>query len=97
MLTVRPWYDVDFTHAGGGDHHFQNHWSWGQKRMLPFNVLHLGPRDNNWFGRHSARLDGDQLPAEVAERRRGDMESLLHTHGWCGRSKNGTKIQEKIR
>ncbi len=45
-----PWYDVTFSHAGGGDGFFQSRWSKDQKVRLPDPVLHLGPRDTNWFG-----------------------------------------------
>jgi hypothetical protein len=45
-----PWYDVTFKHAGGGDGFFQSRWPKEFKKMLPGSVLHLGPRDTNWFG-----------------------------------------------
>ena len=46
----RPWYDPTFAHAGGGDAYFMTHWSQHNHVILPFDVLHLGPRDTNWFG-----------------------------------------------
>ena len=46
----RPWYDVSFAHAGGGDAAFMQHWSRNDWIVLPFDVLHLGPIDLNWFG-----------------------------------------------
>lgn len=45
-----PWYDVTFKHAGGGDGFFQSRWPKDKKVRLPDPVLHLGPRDTNWFG-----------------------------------------------
>jgi hypothetical protein len=46
----RPWYDVSFTHAGGGDAYFMTHWAPDKRKVLPIEVLHLGPNDTNWFG-----------------------------------------------
>lgn len=46
----RPWYDVTFAHAGGGDAAFIEHWRPNDRVVLPFDVLHLGPVDTNWFG-----------------------------------------------
>lgn len=46
----RPWYDVSFGHAGGGDAYFLNHWPSSQRKMLPIEVLHLGPVDTHWMG-----------------------------------------------
>jgi len=76
-LQKRPWYGVESPHAGIGDAQFQNHWRTEDKRWLPMEVLHLGPRDTNWFGRASARLDGQPTPLTVEEAR-------IHfaKHGW---------------
>lgn len=49
-----PWYDVTFKHAGGGDGFFQSRWPKDRKVLLPYPVLHLGPRDSNWFGTSEA-------------------------------------------
>lgn len=46
----RPWYDVSFAHAGGGDAAFMGLWPKSRHAMLPMDVLHLGPRDTHWFG-----------------------------------------------
>lgn len=46
----RPWYDVSFAHAGGGDAAFMDLFSPAHRRMLPIDVLHLGPPDVNWWG-----------------------------------------------
>lgn len=45
-----PWYDVTFSHAGGGDGFFQSRWPKDRKALMPVPLLHLGPRDTNWFG-----------------------------------------------
>ena len=50
IVHKRPWYDVSFAHAGGGDAAFMQHWSRNDWIVLPFDVLHLGPIDLNWFG-----------------------------------------------
>jgi len=46
----RPWYDVTFAHAGGGDAYFLEHWHPGKRIVLPIETLHLGPKDRHWFG-----------------------------------------------
>lgn len=46
----RPWYDVSFAHAGGSDAYFLSHWPHQDTTILPFEVLHLGPKDRHWFG-----------------------------------------------
>lgn len=46
----RPWYDVSFSHAGGGDAAFIMHWTPLTRKVLPIDVLHLGQTDVNWFG-----------------------------------------------
>lgn len=74
-LLTRPWYDVTYTHAGGGDGYFQSRFK--DKAQLPMEVLHYGPRDTNWFGRASERLDGDEPPSDTNE-----MEKLQTMYGW---------------
>lgn len=68
----RPWYGVDWSHAGGCDFYFQNHWASQKKVRMHFDVLHLGPVDTNWCGRVSPRADG-QVIVE-SEQRRESME-----------------------
>lgn len=46
----RPWYDVSFAHAGGGDAYHMEHWHPTKRAMLPVEVLHLGVPDRQWFG-----------------------------------------------
>lgn len=74
---VRPWYGVVSDHAGIGDAYFQNHWPVEKKGWLPVEVLHLGPRDTNWHGRASPRLDGLPTPVSVE-----DVDRLFRESGW---------------
>lgn len=53
----RPWYDVSFAHAGGGDAFFMSHWARGKHNVLPCEALHLGPTDTHWFGTDQAGKD----------------------------------------
>lgn len=74
-----PWYDVTFSHAGGGDGYFQSRWPSKHKIRLPFEVLHLGPRDTNWFGRVSPRLD--ELPVGTTSEQMNQLHELWrHRH-----------------
>jgi hypothetical protein len=54
----RPWYGVDWKHAGGCDSDFNQHWPRDHWRWLPWECLHLGPQGQNWHGRQTLRLDG---------------------------------------
>lgn len=53
----RPWYDVSFAHAGGGDAYFLSLFPAPDRVMLPCQVLHLGPTDSHWFGADPASKD----------------------------------------
>lgn len=53
----RPWYDVSFPHAGGGDCYFMRLWPPSRHAILPFDALHLGRVDTNWFGTDQAGRD----------------------------------------
>lgn len=88
-LRRRPWYDVTFSHAGGCDGYFQRHWPVSCKCWLPFEVLHLGPRDCNWFGRVTPRRDGTR-PAQWEERS-WLMRSYLEHKGWLDRWRTGSR------
>jgi hypothetical protein len=68
----RPWYDVSFAHAGGGDAYFMRLWPRTSWVTLPFDVLHLGPRDSHWFG---ADAEGRDL-----------MAAFVVRNGWTRRS-----------
>lgn len=80
VLAQRPWYDPTFRHAGGCDSYFHDLWPKQKWTRLPFNVLHLGPRDVNWFGRASGRIDG--LVLTDTERNATDCKRLRVFHGW---------------
>lgn len=79
-INTLPWYDVTFAHAGGGDGYFQSRWHPTNKIRPTFQVLHLGPRDQNWHGRVSPRVDG--APIEQSEENRKAMEQFLKYKGW---------------
>jgi hypothetical protein len=80
-LSVRPWYDPTFTHAGGGDAYFQYHWpEQNRVRLIHDTVIHLGPRDTNWYGRVSKRLD--DKPIEDAADKSKLLSSLRIFNGW---------------
>lgn len=64
----RPWYDVSFAHAGGGDAAFMQHWRRNDWIMLPCDVLHLGPVDLNWMG--------------VDDEARKLMAKYVYQNGW---------------
>jgi hypothetical protein len=57
LMGKRPWYDVSFPHAGGGDAAFLSHWGPHEKIILPIEVLHLGPTDSHWFGTSPEAID----------------------------------------
>lgn len=69
IIDKRPWYDVSFTHAGGCDAAFMDLFHPAKRRVLPFDVLHLGPRDTNWFGTSSQARD--------------TMQAYIIRNGWA--------------
>lgn len=92
-LIQKPWYGVNYTHAGGCDADFQFRWPMSNKVRLKFHVLHLGPRDTNWFGRVSERVDG--LPVETAEERKQIMDDYA-AFKWKRGGKRVSAFQETI-
>jgi hypothetical protein len=96
-ISQLPWYDVTFGHAGGGDGYFESRWKSFVKVRLPFKVLHLGPRDTNWFGRASPRTDS--VTIEDASHHLKEMQDFLVFKGWRkplpGRT-DVTKYEEKV-
>jgi len=50
IFAKRPWYCVNYPHAGGGDAMFLEHWPNNRRRVLPLDCLHFGKTDQNWFG-----------------------------------------------
>jgi hypothetical protein len=79
LRDTRPWYDVTFTHAGGCDGYFQSRYKYDKKVWLDAQCLHLGPRDANWFGRATDRLDGEQPAVSGVE-----MQAYAAKKGWKG-------------
>ena len=58
-LTNRPWYPIEWKHAGGCDSFFERKWNNQNRiRLFDFQVLHLGTAGKNWFGRTTPFLDG---------------------------------------
>lgn len=94
-LVDKPWYAVDYIHCGGGDFEFQNRWPVVSKQRPAFYVLHLGPRDKNWFGRTTERLDNIPLDPD-AESRRHLMSSFRHAKGWEGLPPSNSAFPERI-
>ena len=90
----RPWYGIDWTHAGGCDHQFEEQFPEDKRiKRRDIQVLHLGPRDTNWWGRVTPRLDGSVHPE--AAQHRDDMERLLRAKGWR-RKKTNEAVIERI-
>jgi hypothetical protein len=67
VLGSPPWHQVDWKHAGGADSFFQQKWPDNRKVRPPFEVLHLGPAGQNWYGRATPLLDGS-TPPDAAEK-----------------------------
>lgn len=83
FLQNTPWYDPGFTHAGGADAVFMMRFK--QRQKLPFDVLHLGPHNQNWFGRVSERMDGQEIPEASVQERISEMQKLERSRGATGR------------
>lgn len=92
-IAERPWYEVTFTHAGGGDGYFQSRWPADRKHWLPAEVLHFGPVDTNWFGRASRRIDGRKLPGQQVAAQQ--MRRFLRFKGWR-RRRTVTEFCERV-
>jgi hypothetical protein len=74
-----PWHQVDWRHAGGADSFFQAKWPDSAKVRPPFEVLHLGPAGQNWWGRATPYLDGT-VPEDAA------AKAELTRRIWVGRA-----------
>src|SRR5213075_151207 len=66
----RPWYDVSFPHAGGGDEYFMYLFQARNRSVLAIDCLHLGKPATGWFG-----LDDE---------RRGMMKRFISHYTWFG-------------
>lgn len=73
---VRPWYDVSFSHAGGGDEYFMYLFKPQNRSVLAIDCLHLGKPATNWFG--------------VTPERLGFMHKFItHYHWMTGTARHG--------
>lgn len=95
VLRKRPWYDPTFIHAGGGDAFFQSLWGIRSKIRLDVECLHIGPRDQNWYGRVSKRLDGE--PNEDVIRRRESMISMKRSNGWVKDGRKAIRVKDRVK
>lgn len=98
VLRTRPWYPVRFTHAGRCDDVFQKRWPWSCKVRPQFEVVHLGPCDQNWFGRVTDRLDGTQAAdTDTRQQRQKLRDALFRSQGWGGfRRDPSVRVDEVI-
>lgn len=95
VRTRRPWYQTDWIHAGGADSVFEKFWRPQNKSGLPFEVIHLGDPDQNWFGRVRPRIDTGEVADEAGVRQQ--FQTLLHSkYGWKGHQKTGAQVVERI-
>ena len=90
-LRRRPWYGVDWRHAGGCDSDFAANWPPHRLRRPPWHVLHLGQPGINWCGRVQPWQDG-RVPVKAHERR-VELNRLMRARS-CGSYKN-EKLQPK--
>lgn len=95
VLKQLPWYDPTFVHAGGGDAFFQSLWGIRSKIRLEVECLHIGPRDQNWYGRVSQRLDGE--PNEDVLRRKESMVNMKRSNGWIKDGKKIIRVKDRVK
>lgn len=57
VLRKKPWYGIDWMHAGGCDSVFERKWMQTNKVRPNFDVLHIGPIGVNWHGRITGRVE----------------------------------------
>ena len=81
VLARRPWFSLDWRHAGGYDTEFQARWPKRLKLRPPFEVLHLGEAYLNWHGRVQPRVDGP-APPNADQRRRAQKEMYAKRRKW---------------
>lgn len=93
-IPPRPWYNRTFSHCGGCDYYFEHHWLKRDRIKMPFYVLHLGPRDTNWHGRVSNRLDGET--PENRDAARDQQERFLRHRGWAGRPRTREAVDDRV-
>jgi hypothetical protein len=81
-LAQRPWYPIDWNHAGQSPVEFIKKWPVERRQYYPWQVLHLGRPSENWFGRATPFLDGTQPGG--AKWRRQRMAKLDADRLRCG-------------
>jgi hypothetical protein len=91
----RPWYGIDWMHAGGCDSVFQEQFPADKKIRLDFDALHLGEPDVNWLGRATKRTDGT-VP-DNAEELRSKLHQMLKTRRKFGKHDNRRYVHEKVK
>lgn len=89
-----PWYDVTFSHSGGGDGYFDQRWPRAHTRRLPYEVLHLGPWCSSWFGRAYKRTDGT-MPEGAAESHEL-IEQYQAYKNWNGTTRPYCDFNERV-
>lgn len=77
----RYWYDPTFAHAGGGDAYFLSLFPAPKRVMLPMDVLHIGPCNENWFG-------VDPASKQI-------MDAFVIRNGWTRSRKNLDRTADK--
>lgn len=75
-----PQYSEKSNHAGKADTFFMKGWPEHRRLWMPFDVVHLGPQDRNWFGRSSPRLDG--LAVDMDRERFNKMTAFFSSSRW---------------
>jgi hypothetical protein len=95
VIRTLPWYETTWVHAGGADSVFEKRWAKANRLRMPFEVVHLGDPDQNWYGRVRPRLDTGEVDASAAERLQ-KVEALHRKYGWKGRRKTGEAVVERV-
>ncbi len=94
VLRRRPWYGIDWVHAGGCDSVFEKRWHKADKLRMLFEVIHLGDPDKNWYGRATPRIDTGEKEPE-ADARAAKHAALRRKYGW-GTSRTHEPVVERL-
>lgn len=95
VLQQTPWYDPTFIHAGGGDAFFQSLWGSRSKVRLDIECLHIGPRDENWYGRVSSRVDGIQNENVAVKKQ--SMQNMKISNGWIKDARKHVRVKDRVK
>jgi len=89
----RPWYGVNWKHAGGCDSDLLELWPCSRRIDLGWRVLHLGKVWENWLGRESLR--GLEYVHRLRSMNRGFVPEKIDS-GWVSESirKRGERLRE---